>query len=191
MEIKNLIYEQKNFMTPHMVSGLLRYYDDKVFHKGQVVNDGQEKQRDDLRKVKVVNILNKKVTSKTEMHWKNLLVKLIHYHVLRYAQNTYGSDLNLTKMTQIDLLKYDVGDFYTIHVDCCEKYYRELSLIILLNNDYEGGQLCFWDVNRKNIIHKVKTEIGKLIIWPSCFLYPHSVEAVTKGTRYSIVSWIK
>ena len=34
-------------------------------------------------------------------------------------------------------------------------------------------------------------EIGKgdLLIFPSNFLYPHRVDPVTKGVRYSYVSW--
>ena len=30
---------------------------------------------------------------------------------------------------------------------------------------------------------------GVIIIMPSCFMYPHEVTEVTKGTRHSFVSW--
>ena len=30
---------------------------------------------------------------------------------------------------------------------------------------------------------------NRLIIWPSNFLFPHSVLPVTKGLRYSVVAW--
>ena len=32
-------------------------------------------------------------------------------------------------------------------------------------------------------------EAGDVIIFPSNFMYPHRVEPVTKGARYSYVSW--
>ena len=35
-----------------------------------------------------------------------------------------------------------------------------------------------------------KTHPGRLVMWPSNFMYPHSVSPVTKGTRYAIVSWL-
>ena len=55
-------------------------------------------------------------------------------------------------------------------------------------DDYEGGDLCFKDIknNQELIIEKQK---NRLIVWPSNFMYPHSVKPVTKGTRYSVVSW--
>ena len=31
---------------------------------------------------------------------------------------------------------------------------------------------------------------GAVLIFPSNFMYPHKVEPVTKGTRYSYVSWV-
>ena len=31
---------------------------------------------------------------------------------------------------------------------------------------------------------------GDIIVFPSNFMYPHKVEPVTKGTRYSYISWI-
>ena len=31
---------------------------------------------------------------------------------------------------------------------------------------------------------------GELLIFPSNFMFPHKVEPVTKGTRYSYISWV-
>ena len=59
----------------------------------------------------------------------------------------------------------------------------------MLNNDYEGGVLEFSDPELKNIYMSVKPEVGKLIIWPSNFMYPHRVTPITKGIRFSIVAW--
>ena len=36
---------------------------------------------------------------------------------------------------------------------------------------------------------KVNLNTGDLIIFPSNFMYPHSVEPIISGTRYSIVCW--
>jgi hypothetical protein len=58
-----------------------------------------------------------------------------------------------------------------------------LSVVGALNDDYEGGEfIMFKD-------HKIEMKKGSVLIFPSCFLYPHRVEKVTKGTRYSFVSW--
>ena len=58
-----------------------------------------------------------------------------------------------------------------------------LSILGLLNDDFEGGQLIFFEDKKINI------KQGDLLIFPSNFLYPHIVEPVTKGTRYTYVSW--
>ena len=88
----------------------------------------------------------------------------------------------------IQILKYNPGGFYKWHTDHFYDRPRTLSCILLLNNDYEGGNLCFKkpESNEGNII---ETKPNRLIIWPSNFLYPHTVKPITKGIRYSIVSW--
>ena len=58
-----------------------------------------------------------------------------------------------------------------------------LSVLGVLNDDYEGGE--FYLVDEKTDLSK-----GDIIIFPSNFMYPHKVEPVTKGTRYSYISWI-
>jgi len=58
-----------------------------------------------------------------------------------------------------------------------------LSILGSLNNDYEGGELVFWDDTT------VELKAGEIMIFPSNFLYPHEVKLVTEGTRYSYVSW--
>lgn len=59
-----------------------------------------------------------------------------------------------------------------------------LSVIGLLNDEFEGGDfVMFTDT-------KIPLSKGDLLIFPSVFLYPHKVETITKGTRYSLVSWV-
>ena len=38
--------------------------------------------------------------------------------------------------------------------------------------------------------HEIKLKKGDLLIFPSIFLYPHKVEPVKKGIRYSFISWV-
>lgn len=50
--------------------------------------------------------------------------------------------------------------------------------------DYEGGDLILWESE------KIVLKAGSIMIFPSNFMYPHRVDEVKKGTRYSFVSWI-
>ena len=58
-----------------------------------------------------------------------------------------------------------------------------LSVLGALNNDYKGGELVFFQDQI------VELKQGDLMVFPSVFMYPHRVETVTEGTRYSFVSW--
>jgi len=54
-----------------------------------------------------------------------------------------------------------------------------LSLVLYLNDDYEGGN---FHINNKEYI----TKKGSVMVFPSAFMYPHGVKEVTKGERWSI-----
>ena len=58
-----------------------------------------------------------------------------------------------------------------------------LSVLGVLNDDYEGGEFYLVD-------EKTDLSNGDVIIFPSNFMYPHKVEPITKGTRYSYITWI-
>jgi predicted 2-oxoglutarate/Fe(II)-dependent dioxygenase YbiX len=59
-----------------------------------------------------------------------------------------------------------------------------LSILGALNDDYEGGELVFWESEKINL------KAGEVMIFPSNFMYPHRVDEVKSGTRYSFVSWV-
>lgn len=65
-----------------------------------------------------------------------------------------------------------------------EKGIPILSVLGILNDDYEGGEFIIFKKD------KIKLNKGDLLIFPSIFLYPHKVEPVKKGTRYSFISWV-
>ena len=94
------------------------------------------------------------------------------------------------KISQIDLLKYKSGGKYVIHTDHYTTTPRALSIIINLNDNYKGGDLVFTD--QKEIeIKRIKLQKNSIVFFPSNFLYPHTIEPILKGTRYSIVIWLQ
>ena len=58
-----------------------------------------------------------------------------------------------------------------------------LSFIGILNDDCVGGELVFFDD------YKISPKTGDLLIFPSCFMFPHKVNKIVNGTRYSFVAW--
>ena len=98
--------------------------------------------------------------------------------------------MSSNKINQIDLLKYSVGGKYEVHSDHFSNVTRHLSIIINLNDKYEGGDLIFTDQKEKEI-KRLKLDKGSIVFFPSNFMYPHRIEPITKGTRYSIVAWLQ
>lgn len=82
---------------------------------------------------------------------------------------------------------YREGHFYDWHRDYKkEGYHRKLSVSIMLNDDFEGGDLEIQNLwgNKTCVIPK---KAGSIVIFPS--MLKHRVTPVTKGVRYSLVRW--
>lgn len=81
------------------------------------------------------------------------------------------------------LLKYDDSGHLPAHQDQGVSS-RVLSVLLYLNDDYEGGEIEF----RHSGI-KFKPKAGSVLFFPSNFLYVHEVYPVTKGPRYALPNW--
>lgn len=102
--------------------------------------------------------------------------------------NTHNKFIN--RFSNVRLNKYPVGTYMSPHIDHITSLFDGenrgipvLSLIGLLNNDFEGGELIFWDD------HHIQLKTGDIVIFPSNFMYPHEIKKVTKGIRHSFVCW--
>ena len=61
----------------------------------------------------------------------------------------------------------------------------KLSVVILLSNDFEGGE---FELITREIPTELDMKKGKLFLFPSFIL--HRVKPVTKGERNSLVGWV-
>jgi hypothetical protein len=93
-------------------------------------------------------------------------------------------------LPDVKLARYDAGDYYEWHCDCWETHKqalgwkRQLSSITYLNDNYEGGETEF-DCGKV-----IKPEMGKTLIFPSSWLFPHRGRKVTKGTKYIYINHV-
>lgn len=92
--------------------------------------------------------------------------------------------VNISKDSGFDILKYEIGGFYRKHIDSFSDSPRSLTCSILINDDFDGGDFVMFDENIKYDLKK-----GDALIFPSNFMYPHEITEITKGTRYSIITW--
>ena len=92
--------------------------------------------------------------------------------------------------SQIRFNRYNKDQIMSKHIDHIVSLFSGnprgipiLSILSLLNDNYQGGEFIMFDD------YEIKLKAGDLLIFPSVFLYPHLVKPVTKGIRYSFVSW--
>jgi predicted 2-oxoglutarate/Fe(II)-dependent dioxygenase YbiX len=84
------------------------------------------------------------------------------------------------------ILKYGFGQFFSNHIDDHPTYHRRISTVYYLNDNYTGGEINF---PRFNIT--LKPQANQMILFPSTYVYNHSVSPVIEGERYAVVSWMK
>jgi len=109
-------------------------------------------------------------------------------NVKGYNLNSAGSPTDVFYWNYVKMEIERLYSFYKIKFPKMES--RKINQIDLLKNEYEGGDLIFTD--QKNIeIKKFKLDKGSIVFFPSNFMYPHSIQPITKGTRYSIVAWLQ
>ena len=106
--------------------------------------------------------------------------------VTRFNADAFRFQLNNT-MT-VSVLEYSPEGFFDWHLDLGAggiESLRKISLVTFLTPpaDYEGGGLCFLDAREP-----MRLAQGDTVVFPSYLV--HRVEPVTRGTRYTLVSWV-
>jgi hypothetical protein len=99
-------------------------------------------------------------------------------------QSSFGISTNWHD--QWGILKYGVGQKFTNHIDDHPDYHRRMSTIYYINDDYTGGEINF---PRFDVTFKPKA--NQMIVFPSTYVYNHSVSPVIEGERYAVVSWLR
>lgn len=106
----------------------------------------------------------------------------------KYKHHTTTS--GATKVSKIRFNRYSTHSMMKCHhdhihtlFDGTRKGIPILSIVILLNDNFEGGEFLFFED------HEIKLSAGDILLFPSNFLFPHRVNKVIKGTRFSAVAW--
>ena len=105
-------------------------------------------------------------------------------------------------MERIHIVKYEVGGLYHEHCDFFDNYEREWvneggqrikSVLIYLNDDFEGGETVFIDMCKI-----IKPERNKMVIWDNVLEdgspdeeSTHAGQPVTSGSKLICIVWIR
>ncbi len=98
--------------------------------------------------------------------------------------DSYG--INCDWHDSYGILKYGEGQFFSNHIDDHKDYHRRVSTVYYMNDNYTGGEINF---PRFGITFKPKA--NQMIVFPSNYVYNHSVSPVIEGNRYAVVGWLR
>ena len=120
------------------------------------------------------------------------------------ANERAGWKYDIRSAEFMQITRYKKGGFYEFHKDgmgdhlsaynlpdkkFLHGHVRKLSMTVLLNDNYEGGEFQFVTFNQENL--EISTpeinKTGSIIVFPSDM--EHRIAPVTKGIRYSLVAW--
>jgi len=155
------------------------------FEDGRIISKNTESYVDlNSRKVKVFSF------SKTSVCHEDDPINILKRNIENITKNAIDDYKKIYSMDDLDknheweILKYDTGSFFKTHIDDCAAHSRTVSVVIYFNENYSGGEIEFPNFN---ITYKPKT--GDILIFPSIFVYSHSINEITSGTRYAAVNW--
>ena len=131
--------------------------------------------------------LNKRKSERCLINDTSFADKLLH-RIIKFIPNKYNNMILHSINYKLKFLKYCKGDYFTRHYDgnnISENGSKsQISILIYLNNDYEGAYTTFF---------KDKEDFNGFIIKPSigmvCLMdqkIEHEVNALINGNKYVI-----
>jgi predicted 2-oxoglutarate/Fe(II)-dependent dioxygenase YbiX len=105
--------------------------------------------------------------------------------VSKYLED-YSAEHNLKnlKLDYYKFVRYTEGQFFEEHSDGGRSAPRRVSMVIYLNDDYDGGEISFTKFDT-TISPKAQT----LIFFPSTKEYSHAALPVRSGVKYIVTGF--
>lgn len=140
-------------------------------------------------------------TSIPAFHW---FVGMIWHHVSRTNDHNFQYDIKCFGGDAIEFMSYERGGHYKWHIDDLGhplyqdiprvreqrqdfiEWQRKLSFSLLLNDEYEGGELQILYPPRG--LYRIPKKKGQLVIFDSRAY--HRVTPVKSGRRDALVGWV-
>jgi hypothetical protein len=92
--------------------------------------------------------------------------------------------INVCYYESFNFVKYEgKGQEFKIHADHGPHYNTTVSIVVYLNDNYEGGELFFPRLDELTYSPKA----GDIAIFPSNYIYEHASLPMKDGTKYCIV----
>jgi len=133
----------------------------------------------------VNDIINSKWSAIEECLFNELKFNLDKYmNMINTDKYNHRTDLIYRKFRIQKYEKNEQGKYNYHSDDLIEaNTARKITFIWYLNDVYDGGETTFYNI-------KIPPTVGKLLIFPSTWTYPHSSMPVISNSKYIIVGWL-
>ena len=177
----NFIYEYQNFVDDELCDSFIEMIEHE---KEDVISNKKCSIKNKIRNNVAFNI--------TELSEQYKLIKIVDMEASRIISKSISKyvDDNILVRKYSDFAKnsnfdmeliyrfYDKDDYYNWHVDSTKKGHFVLSVIIYLNDDFEGGSTIFLEDKVK-----VNPKKGSVLIFPCDYRTIHKGTKVKSGTK--------
>lgn len=172
------IYKVKDFISIEMCQELVEYIDKNAIYE--------------VKLSKTSNVRCKFILAHTTPHMdtvKDIFTEIARKFYIMYRVKTMRcSGITMRKIHGATKMHMDgMYDDQLLEGDkICTMDLRKLSVIVALNEDYEGGELIF---PRQDF--KLKLKAGEAVIFPPYWTHMHLTESPTNNTfRYTLNGWL-
>lgn len=181
------IHVVHDFIPPQDCRRLVRYAEKQKGH-WLMGRDPEKSSKDKLVQKRIAGRITQQVDMSKHQKFIN---ESVRNGLVQHAQRRFGP---MESFEIPYLLRYKIGGRYDKHADA-ERYDeearlwyrsadRDVSLLIYLNDDFEGGELNFSRLN-----YTYRPRAGDVVMFPSGNLFLHQAMEVTRGTKYALVTW--
>jgi hypothetical protein len=120
-----------------------------------------------------------------------ILMNIIWNTIQEYVRELNTPWFNMWRgHSLVKYIRYPAGTNMNMHVDFVHSMFDGerkgipiLTVVGLLNDDFEGGEFNLIGIDQK-------IGAGDIMVFPSTFLYPHEIKVITNGCRHSFQSWV-
>ena len=198
MKLKHNYWFFKNAISPRLCDEIIQYGLRNKKEQGITEDQGKGKGRDLLKNplsVKEIKQLKKNRDSQVVWLYERWICNMIQPFVHTANRNAgWNFEWDWSEPSQFTI--YTKGQYYGWHQDnwheALQGKIRKLSMTVSLSDqkEYSGGNLEFdfraISKNKPWVCKEINSK-GSVVVFPS-FVW-HRVTPVTRGTRYSLVSW--
>ena len=202
MKNDKYIYLNKNSLAPEVCNDIIQLYENESSsskHPGLTQAGLNKNVKDtvdfnipinDEKWYKYYKLLNKELSVNLKKYFSTLNNGTDFNNTNQLTDNTYIFFENtklISKTFMIQKYTKNVGKYIyhnDFRIDLNENKYRILTFLWYLNTVEDGGETAFGEDL------KIKPEIGKLLIFPASWTYPHSGKMPISSDKYIITGWL-